>query len=215
MENDYDVEKLNGKKVTESALIELSMFNVDPIPLFYQSGYLTIKAYEERRSRYTLGYPNREVEAAILSNILKVYTHTNDDRQASIYDMEDALEEGNPKEFIRLLSAFLADIPNQLHKYVDRYENYYHTIFYCLTKLIGLDVSAEYSTSEGFIDILIKTEKYTYIIELKLNGTAEEAVMQIEEKDYAAPFVADLRHLYKIGIGFSKKTHSISSSVID
>ena len=215
LENDFDVEKLKGRKVPESALIDLSMYTADPIPLFYQTGYLTIKNYEERRQRYTLGYPNREVESAILGNILKVYTNSNEDRHALIYDMEDALEEGEVKEFIKILSAFLSSIPNQLHKYVDKYENYYHTIFYCLTTLIGLDVEAEYSTSEGFIDLLIKTSDYVYIIELKVNGTAEDAMKQIEEKHYAAPFASDSRKVVKIGIGFSTEMHNIQSYLIE
>lgn len=214
MLNDFDVESLNGKKVLESELTYISMFNANPVSLFYQTGYLTIKSYEERRQRYVLGYPNREVEGAIMSNILKVYTHSIDERRGVIFDMEDALEEGNPKEFIRLLKAFLSDIPNQLHKHVARYENYYHTIFYCLTTLIGLDVEAEYSTSEGFIDILINTGNYVYIIELKVNGTAEDAIKQIEEKHYDAPFVDGPRKPIKIGIGFSRETHNISSYLI-
>lgn len=214
MQNDFDVEKLNGKKVPESELSDLSMFTVNPVPLCYQTGYLTIKAYDERRQRYTLGYPNREVEAAIMRNILKVYTYASDDRQGFVYDMEDALEEGRPQEFLKLLSSFLSDIPNQLHKYVARYENYYHTIFYCLTTLMGMDVEAEYSTSEGFIDMLVKTSDYIYIIELKINGKAEDAMAQIEERHYAAPFVSDPRKLIKIGLGFSTETHNISSSLI-
>lgn len=214
MRNDFDVEKLNGKKVPETDLSDLSMFNANPVSLCYQTGYLTLKAYDERRQRYTLGYPNREVEGAIMRNILKVYTHANDDRQGLVYDMEDALEEGKPQEFLKLLSSFLSDIPNQLHKYVARYENYYHTIFYCLTTLMGLDVEAEYSTSEGFIDMVVKTADYIYIIELKINGTAEDAMVQIENKHYAAPFASDPRKLVKIGLGFSSETHNISSSLI-
>ena len=214
MRNDFDVERLNGMKVPETELADLSMFNSNPLPLFYQTGYLTIKAYEERRQRYTLGYPNREVEASIMSNILKVYTHSGNERRGVVYDMEDALEEGNPQEFIKLLSSFLADIPNQLHKHVARYENYYHTIFYCLTTLMGLDVEAEYSTSEGFIDMLVKTADYIYIIELKVNGSAGDAMAQIENKHYASPFASDSRKLVKIGLGFSPETHNISSSLV-
>lgn len=214
MQKDFDVKKLNGKRVSESELIELSMYNINPIPLFYQTGYLTIKDFEKTRQRYIIGYPNREVESAIMRNILKVYTHTNDDRQGFVYDMEDALEEGDPQEFLKLLSSFLSDIPNQLHKYVARYENYYHTIFYCLTTLIGMDVEAEYSTSEGFIDLLIKTSAYIYIIELKVNGAAEDALAQIETNRYYEPFASDPRKIVKIGIGFSTETHNIASSLI-
>lgn len=215
LQNDYKVETLNGKKVSETDLSDLSMFTDNPVPLFYQTGYLTIKAYEERRRRFTLGYPNREVEAGILGNILKVYMRSKDDRQGIVYDMEDALEEGNPEAFLKILASFLSDIPSQLHKFVGRYENYYHTIFYCLTKLIGLDVDAEYSTSDGFIDLLIKTTDYIYIIELKINGTADDAMTQIERKRYATSFESDSRRIIKVGIGFSKETHNISSHKIN
>ncbi|MCH5218283.1 MAG: ATP-binding protein [Muribaculaceae bacterium] len=214
MQSDFDVEKLNGMKVQKSALSDLSMFAMNPIPLFYQTGYLTLKAYDNKRQRYTLGYPNREVESSILNNILSLYLPSAQDKRGAVYDMEDALEEGDAEGFIKLMKAFLADIPNQLHKYVARYENYYHTIFYCLTKLMGLDVEAEYSTSEGFIDMLVKTADFIYIIELKINGTAEDAMAQIEEKHYAAPFGSDSRRLIKIGLGFSTETHNITSSLI-
>lgn len=214
LQNDIDISTLNGSKVSKTALIDLSMYALNPIPLFYQTGYLTLKAFEANRQRYTVGYPNREVEAAILNNVLELYMPSMKEKKGFIYDMEDALEVGNAQEFIRILASFLSDIPNQLHKYVAKYENYYHTIFYCLTTLIGLDVEAEYSTSEGFIDMLIKTSDYIYIIELKVNGTAEEAMAQIEEKHYAAPFTADRRKLVKIGLGFSTETHNISSSLV-
>ena len=211
LQNDYDVSKLNGMKVQKSELSDLSMFTSNPIPLFYQTGYLTLKAYDQRRQRYTLGYPNREVESSILNNILALYLPSAKDQEGSIFDMEDALEAGDPEQFVKLMNDFLSGIPNQLHKYVARYENYYHTIFYCLTKLMGLDVHAEYSTSEGFIDMLVKTADYIYIIELKINGTADDAMRQIEERHYAAPFSSDTRRLFKIGLGFSAEAHNITS----
>ena len=214
MEDDFRVETLNGIRVDSDALSDLSMYLMNPIPLFYQTGYITLKSYNSKRQLFTLGYPNREVETGILRNILKFYTGYKKSDRVLVYDMEDALEDGNPEEFLKILKSFLADIPSQLHKYVSRYENYYHTVFYCLTTLIGLDVEAEYSTSEGFIDMLIKTAGYIYIIELKVNGTAEDAMAQIDEKHYAAPFAADSRKVVKIGIGFSSETHNIASSLI-
>ena len=214
MENDYDVRELNGSLVEESTLADLSVYSTNPIPLFYQTGYLTLKGYDPEDGLFTVDYPNREVEKGMLNNILTVYNPGSKGVMPTVSRLKRSLKEGNPEEFIKILSSFLSSIPNQLHKYVDRYENYYHTVFYCLTKLIGLDVSVEYSTSEGFIDMLIKTADYVYIIELKLNGTAEDAIRQIDEKHYAAPFAEDQRRLYKVGIGFSKTTHSISSSLI-
>ncbi|MCH5240510.1 MAG: ATP-binding protein [Muribaculaceae bacterium] len=215
LENDYDLEKLIDVKVKEESISNLSIQNMQPVPLFYQTGYLTLKGYDPRRKLYTLGYPNREVEDGIINNILNYYTGDKKNDDALIYDLQDALTDGEPLKFIEILSSFLSSIPNQLHKYVGNYENYYHTIFYCITKLLGLDVEAEYSTSEGFIDILIKTDKYIYIIELKLNGGAEDAMRQIEERHYAAPFATDSRTLIKIAIGFSKETHTISSYLVE
>lgn len=214
LNHDFDVEKLNGKKVEMEDLVDLSMYALNPIPLFYQTGYLTLKDYDSKKKRFTLGYPNREVEEGLLKNILSVYLPDGQGKKGFIYDMEDALEEGNPELFIKVMKSFLSGIPSKLHTFVDKYENYYHTIFYCMTKLIGLDIGAEYNTSEGFIDILIKTENYIYIIELKLNGTAEDAIKQIEEKNYCDPLRTDHREIIKIGIGFSKKTHSIGSYII-
>lgn len=215
MENDFDVEKLNGSLVEESMLADLSIYANTPIPLLYQTGYLTLKAYDSEDKLFTVGYPNREVEKSILKNILTVFNPGNKGVVPTISLLKRSLNEGKPEDFLKILSSFLASIPNQLHKHVDRYENYYHTIFYCLTTLIGLDVDAEYSTSEGFIDILIKTENYIYIIELKINGTADEAIWQIEDKHYGAAFESDPRKLIKIGIGFSKETHNINSYIIE
>ena len=214
LNSDFDISTLEGKRVDKAALSDLSVYAMNPIPLFYQTGYLTLKAYEPRRKRYTIGYPNREVESSILNNILEIYMPSPQPKRNYVYDIEDALEDGDVQQFIKILSSFLANIPSQLHKYVDRYENYYHTILYCLTTLIGLDVDAEYSTSEGFIDIVIRTDNYLYIIELKINGTAEDAMVQIESKHYAAPFAADGRQVVKIGLGFSKDTRNISSTLI-
>ena len=190
------------------------MSKMEPVPLFYQTGSLTLKSYEPEDMVFTLGYPNREVERGILRNILDVYAPGNGGLSSNISKMKKSLREGNPKDFIAVLESFLSGIPAKLHTHVSKYENYYHTIFYCIIQLIGLDIQAEYSTSQGYIDILIKTDKYIYIIELKINGAAEDAIKQIDEKDYTSPFKSDSRKLFKIGIGFSKKTHSIDSSII-
>lgn len=215
MENDVDIQKLNGAKVRQESLSRLSLQNFQPIPLFYQTGYLTIKAYDPKRKFYTLGYPNREVEESILDNILDFYSGDTGADDSLVFNLQDALIEGRPQDFIKELSAFLAQIPLDLRKNVGRYENYYHTIFYCLAKLIGLDVQAEYATSEGYVDLLIKTDKYIYVIELKVNGSAEDAMRQIDEKGYCAPFASDKRRLFKVGIGFSKEEHRLTSSLIE
>ncbi|MDE5881342.1 MAG: ATP-binding protein, partial [Muribaculaceae bacterium] len=211
---DYNLERLNGIMVSNQMLGNLSVYQTEPVALFYQTGYLTIKSYDRSTNLFTLGYPNREVERGILGDILKLYVPDYGDVNVAITLMRESLKRGEPDKFIDQLKAFLAGIPSKLRTRIAQYENYYHTIFYCIASLIGLDVSVEYNTSEGFIDLLIRTSRYIYIIELKINGNAESAIQQIVDKHYTHPFTTDPRHLYKIGIGFSKETHNIDSFII-
>ncbi|MDE6769665.1 MAG: PD-(D/E)XK nuclease domain-containing protein [Muribaculaceae bacterium] len=134
--------------------------------------------------------------------------------EGSIVLMRRDLCNGKPEQFVSRLKAYLAGIPSKLRTHVSQYENYYHTIFYCIMSLIGLNVKVEYNTSSGFIDVIIETKDYIYIIELKVNGSAAVAMRQIEKKGYAAPFAMDPRKLFKVALGFSKKTASITSSII-
>lgn len=212
---DYDLETLNGSMATEGMLDNLSVYKTDPTALFYQTGYLTIKDYDRSSQLYTLRYPNREVELGILSGILKLYVPDSSNVEVAIIKMRETLKKGEPEKFIAQLKAFLAGIPSKLRTRVSKYENYFHTIFYCIASLIGLQVDVEYNTSEGFIDMLIRTPNFIYIIELKINGDAESAIKQIEEVHYADQFASDTRRLYKIGIGFSKKTSNITSVIIN
>ena len=155
-------------------------------------------------------YWYREIESGLMDNILNSYCHMNDSR-VFVAELRSYLEKGNPEAFINALQVFFANIPYDLRKNIDRYENYYHTIFYVLTRLLGMDSEAEYHTSEGSIDLVIKTEKYIYIIELKINGNADDAMSQIKERRYELPFNQDARKLFTIGIGFAQSTHTIDS----
>ena len=161
-----------------------------------------------------LGYPNKEVESGLMYNVLNAYGHISDSR-VLISDLKSYLEEGKTVDFVETLKTFFANIPYDLRRNIEKYENYYHTIFYVLLRLLGMDIDAEYHTSEGSIDIVIKTRLYIYIIELKINGTAEDAMYQIQERDYIAPFARDARKVIKLGIGFAEHTHTIDSYIIE
>lgn len=211
---DYDLEELNGTMASVQLLDNLSVYQTNPVSLFYQTGYLTIKDYDKSSRLYTLGYPNREVERGILADILKLYVPDNIDANATAILMRESLRKGNPEKFITRLKSFLSGVPSKLRTHIAKYENYYHTIFYCIASLIGLETHVEYNTSNGYIDILIKTDNYIYVIELKINGDAQSAIRQIDDKRYAAPFEADSRKVYEIGIGFSRETNSIESYII-
>lgn len=212
---DFDLEKLTRQEVDEATLSDLSVHTSDPLPLFYQTGYLTLKSYDPETELFKVGYPNREVERGILKNVLQVYVPEETRVSTVTVKMRRYLEEGEPEKFIIELKSYLSGIPSRLRSRVSRYENYYHTIFYCLVSLLGMNVEAEHNTSEGFIDLLIKTKEYIYIIELKVNGSAKDAIEQIDGKHYASKFDPDRRNIIKIGIGFSKSTGSIEDYIIN
>lgn len=118
----------------------------------------------------------------------------------------------NPKPFSKRLQTFFADTPYEL---VSELERHYQNVLFIVFKLVGFYTQAEYHTSEGRIDLVVKTADYIYVMEFKLEGTAEEAIAQIEEKHYARPFETDPRKLFKIGINFSSKTRNIERWIIE
>lgn len=215
MRMDYSIDKLQGTLVTQNELSDLDAFTTDPVPLFFQTGYLTLKSYNEDEKLFTLGYPNREVESGILRNILKVYNPNDNGLSRLLIDMKKNLQEGKPQDFIHSLKGYFANIPVDLKKRVSRYENYYHTIIYCLLSLLGLETKAEYGVAAGYVDLIIQTDSIIYIIELKLNGKASDAMQQIVDKGYCDPFIDDRRRIIRIAIGFSKKSQNITDYIID
>lgn len=215
MKMDYNLEKLQDSEVTESELSNLGVFTKNPVPLFFQTGYLTLKTYDKEDKLFTLGYPNREVEIGILRSVLQVYNPQEVSLSRILLNMKRSLKSGDPEKFIEGLTTYFADIPGDLKEKVAKYERYYQTVIYCLLSLLGLETRAEYGVAGGFIDLLVKTDSYIYVIELKVNGTAEEAMQQIERKNYCAPFAMDPRRLYRVAIGFSKEAQNIQNYIID
>lgn len=212
--NNISIANLSHSRASLDMLDNVSAIKVNPVALFYQTGYLTIKGYDSSSRIFTLGFPNKEVEVGLMDNVLSAYGHISDSK-VMVSDLRRYLEEGNPEGFILLLKSFFANIPYDLRRNVEKYENYYHTIFYVIVRLLGMEVNAEYHTSEGSIDIVIKTSQFIYIVELKINGTAEDAIKQINSKGYAAQFLSESRKIFKIGIGFAEATHTVDSYIIE
>ncbi|CCZ48241.1 aAA-ATPase [Bacteroides sp. CAG:661] len=119
---------------------------------------------------------------------------------------------GNIDAFMRRLQSFFADTPYELARDLERH---YQNVLFIVFKLLGFYTQAEYRTSNGRIDMVVKTDKYIYVMEFKLNGTAEEAIRQINEKGYAAPFASDGRTLYKIGVNFSNEIRGIEGWIVE
>ena len=145
----------------------------------------------------------------VASSYLKTKTETS----AWVLDIVDALEAGDLEQFRKLLTSFLADIPYSMRRKESERERerYFHYTFYLLMRMVSVYTTyTEKQQSEGRVDCIIETPDYIYIFEFKLDGTADEALKQIEDKGYARPYLADKRKLYKVGVVFSSETGTVS-----
>ena len=179
-----NLEHIISVKCRLDALMGLDLNNSNPISLLYQTGYLTIKNYDNRRDIYTLGIPNIEVEEGFLSYILPFYaTISNDDSMVLVFHLIDNLNDGDANTFMEGIKSMFSSVSYDMN--MEREQNL-HNALLILMKLLGLEVQTEYRTSNGRIDLFIKTEKFYYIIELKLDKSAQEALDQINRKDGAS-----------------------------
>ena len=207
--SEYDLRTLiDGVEASASSFTEYRIVANNPIPLIYQSGYLTIKDYSSRFGNYLLEFPNDEVRYGFIDFLIPYYTSVVDDERGFyIGKFILELENGDYDSFLTLLQAFFADFPYELN---DKSERHYQVVFYLVFKLMGQFTDVEIRSARGRADAVVKTPAYIYIFEFKLNGTAEEALQQIDDKGYLIPYQADGRKLIKIGVEFSATERNIS-----
>ncbi len=209
----YNLERMAHEETDAQVLNSIDSESTNPIPVIYQSGYLTIKGYDEEFGIYSLGFPNREVEEGFMKFLLPFYAHVN--QVESPFEIQKFVREvrsGDYDSFFHRLQSFFADTTYEL---IRDQEVHYQNVLFILSKLMGFYVKAEYNTSHGRIDMVLQTDKFIYIMEFKLEGTAEEALKQINEKQYALPFEADGRKIFKIGVNFSAKTRNIEKWIVE
>lgn len=198
---------LTGQQVTRNFLNSVDSIDKSPVPIIYQSGYLTIKDYDDRFGFYTLGFPNEEVEEGFTNFLLPFYTRTSAEKGPMfIGNFVHDLENGRPKEFMKRMQVMFADSD---YKIVGDAELYFQNAFYVVTKMLGFYTDVERTISDGRIDMIAKTKDYIYIFEFKYDKSADEALRQIIDKGYDKPFAADSRKLYKIGVNFSRRHRCI------
>ena len=210
---DYDLRQLDGIEVPAAALTDYRADFQNPVPIIYQSGYLTIKGYDPIKNFFILDYPNAEVEYGWLNFITPYYTSLSE-ANAPFYigKFSQELRAGDVDAFMERLRAFFADIPYELN---DRSEQHYQIIFYLVFKLLGQYVEAEVRSARGRADAVVKTTDYIYVFEFKVDGTPEEALAQINSKQYAIPYQADYRKVIKVGVNFDSSTRTIGEWIIE
>ena len=201
---------LDDVKRTSSQLAKIDNFNDDPVPLLFQSGYLTIKSYDPILKRYTLTMPNKEIGEAFPTFILKFNFPKTDGGDFDITNFIEDVLNGDIDGFMKRLSALLADSSYEI---VGEAEKYFQNVFYLIFKLLGFYTEVECNTSDGRMDAVVKTPQYIYVFEFKLDTSAQEALDQINSKEYALPFSADGRMLYKVGVSFSSETRKVKEWV--
>lgn len=205
--HNYRLPDMTKERVSDDVINSVDSLSTNPIPVIYQSGYLTIKGYDERFKKYLLGFPNREVEEGFLNFLLPLYTSAGNNSPFLVDEFVQNVESGNPERFMQRMKAFFADTSYQV---VGNAELYFQNAMYLVFKIMGFYTQVERPTSDGRIDAIIQTPNYIYVIECKLDRTADEAIKQIENNGYAEPFLMDKRKLYKIGVSFSSETRGVA-----
>lgn len=204
---DYDLRNLEGLELPVNLFADYKADADNPIPVIYQSGYLTIKGYNKEFQSYTLGFPNEEVQYGFLNYLVPYYTGVSSNENLfNIRLFVDELRSGDVDAFLTRLRAFFSGIPYELN---DKTERHYQAIFYLVFRLLGQYIEVEERSAKGRADAVVKTREYIYVFEFKLDGNVDDALKQMNEKGYLIPYITDSRKLIKIGVSFDSKERNI------
>ena len=203
----FDVRMMDGMTAMDDQFDAPTEVITDPIPVLYQSGYLTIKSFDPMFKIYTLAYPNSEVRYAFTEALLPRYVHRFP-RENTFYIVSflQDLMKGDIESCLERTRSFFASIPHDLE---NKTEKHYQTIFYLLFRLMGQYVDVEVKSAIGRADVVLKLSDAIYVFEFKYDGTPDEALAQIDSKQYAIPYQSDGRRIVKIGVNFDSATRTI------
>lgn len=210
--SNFDLEELADLELSELAFSTFELDRLSIIPLLFQTGYLTIKEYFPERQGYRLGFPNYEVENAFMVYLLDAFSNTRQGlSDAHLRRLTAAIQTNDLDQFFKVLQVFFANIDYDLQ--LD-HEKYYQTIFYLIFKLIGLRIDAEIKTNDGRIDAVIELENRIYLFEFKLNQSAQEALQQIEEREYYRKYQLHGKAITCIGANFDTSQRMVDDWLI-
>ena len=186
----------------------------DPIPVLFQSGYLTIKEYEKKGKLYHLCFPNQEVRQGFSESLVRYYSAQDMNRyDAIVYAYsKNVLINDDMGAFMPHLKAFYDKFPYTI---INNNERHYQAVIFTIFTMLGEDVKVEHTTSDGRIGLVLKTDKSIFIFELKYEKSADAAMAQISGKDYAKAFADNGRKVVKVAVNFSEDQRSIEDWVIE
>ena len=212
-ETDFDVRQLEGVEATDEQFDAPTERITSPIPVLYQNGYLTIKGYDPDFQVYRLAYPNEEVRKGFIESLLPAYIELPGQNSTFyVVSFIRDLRKGDIESCLERTRSFFASIPNDLE---NKTEKHYQTIFYLLFRLMGMYVDVEVKSAIGRADVVVKMTDAIYVLEFKYDGTAQEALAQINGKGYAIPYEADHRRVVKVGVNFDSATRTIGDWMVE
>jgi hypothetical protein len=209
----------NNVSIAANSLMDYRAENDDYIPLLYQSGYLTIKDYDDEIDEYTLGFPNEEVKYGFLNELLPQFTPSfgASSSKFSATGFIKLLRVGDIEGTMNMLQAYFGTIEYDAIPKKMRREKFYQFVFWQLFSLMGQFVQTEVKNNKGRADAVVKTADSIYVFEFKMdeNATAEEALAQINSNDYDIPYATDHRKVVKIGVEFSQTERGVKRWLIE
>jgi len=205
--DDQKMVKIENIEVGEATFSSYDIKRLQLIPILFQTGYLTIKE-KKTNGLYVLDYPNMEVRASLVQNIIGFFRHADYSYSTpTVIYLKEAFENNELEHLIKLIKSIFKNIPNQLFK--SKGEFYYHSLIYLVFFYLGEYIESEVNTNDGRLDAVVKTPKYIYILEFKLDEDAQTALDQIKDKGYADKYYADDRQKILIGINFSSELKTV------
>ncbi|MDE5870066.1 MAG: PD-(D/E)XK nuclease domain-containing protein, partial [Muribaculaceae bacterium] len=190
---------INGQKCTKNELLSVGITDSNPLPIMFQTGYLTIDSYNDEMEMYALRFPNREVEIGFYQDLLPVYAPPTADPDSpfSLTKFKEDLYEGRPDDFMNRIETLLKNLPGE-----DQSESVYRAVTFLLATLSSTRSIAEHHGYKGRSDLEIITGDNIYLMEFKYNKSVEKAMEQIHARDYAGRYSLDSRTVYIIGVNF-------------
>lgn len=207
-----NLNEMTGKYYPTSKFVDYKADVEAPLPMLYQSGYLTIKKFNRLTNSYLLDFPNDEVRNGFVTLVAANYLKPKEDPDTWVIQVVDAMEAGDLEQLKKLFTSFLASIPysQRRHENEREKERYFQYTFYLILRMISsYTVFIEKEQSEGRVDCIVETTNDVYVFEFKLDGSAETALQQIIDKGYTREYAIDKRRIHMIGCNFSSKTGTI------